>query len=343
MSSSPAPPRRKPLKQRSMKRPDNNGAKKTKREKGRHRRKDEGQAKGRSRHEGNIDEDDGDIAAEIEMDEPERFQSDTRLRHRGETSYQRKLRKLKNKRRGIVESSTEESSSDEDSDSDDSDDSQDFLTDSGESLAEGVMPAEFSLNAAQTTEFKFKVTQLDQPKDHCDACNRHKQHCYNQVALGGFPYDKDSHQMVDDSDSDDEELDPMHMGRHCKTIAQLYHALCHWEDNLYHRICGYYRDLLRAKHKPVPSDSEASTSSGPDSESDPEEQQVRRQDRERRRARTQQRVRKLRQRGPLPKEYRDVDRVTEWMDTVGYQNKDYRWFQDLEEQCRLLEADNSRD
>lgn len=140
-----------------MKRPDNNGAKKTKREKGRHRRKDEGQAKGRSRHEGNIDEDDGDIAAEIEMDEPERFQSDTRLRHRGETSYQRKLRKLKNKRRGIVESSTEESSSDEDSDSDDSDDSQDFLTDSGESLAEGVMPAEFSLNAAQTTEFKFKV------------------------------------------------------------------------------------------------------------------------------------------------------------------------------------------
>lgn len=110
-------------------------------------------------------------------------------------------------------------------------------------------------------------------------------------------------------------------GRHCKTRAQLYHALCHWEDNLYHRICGYYRDLLRAKHKPVPSDSEASTSSGPDSESDPEEQQVRRQDRERRRARTQQRVRKLRQRGPLPKEYRDVDRVTEWMDTVGYQNK----------------------
>lgn len=23
--------------------------------------------------------------------------------------------------------------------------------------------------------------------------------------------------------------------------------------------------------------------------------------------------------------------------------QDYRWFQDLEEQCRLLEADNSRD
>lgn len=64
-------------------------------------------------------------------------------------------------------------------------------------------------SAGQLTD---QVTQLDQPKDHCDACNRHKQHCYNQVALGGFPYDKDSHQMVDDSDSDDEELDPMHMG-----------------------------------------------------------------------------------------------------------------------------------
>ncbi len=89
---------------------------------------------------------------------------------------------------------------------------------------------------------------------------------------------------------------------------------------MFYRVRGYYRDLLRAKFKPVSSDSEAS-SEATDPEEDRTEVLARREERERRRAVTEKKVKRLRDRGNLIDQYRDVDRVTEWMDSMGYQNK----------------------
>lgn len=101
---------------------------------------------------------------------------------------------------------------------------------------------------------------------------------------------------------------------------------------------SHYRDLLRAKWKPLPSDSEASTSE-PDPDSDPEERDLRRRDRERRRARTKLRIAKLRN-YDLPDEYKNADAVTEWMDSMGFQRAAFAWFQDLENKCRKVELEN---
>jgi hypothetical protein len=66
----------------------------------------------------------------------------------------------------------------------------------------------------------------------------------------------------------------MSLGKFCHARARVFHSLCHWEDDLYERIKGYYHDLLRAMNRPVPDDSEASSSdsdsdsSSSDSESD---------------------------------------------------------------------------
>ena len=109
---------------------------------------------------GITDEDDVD---DLAMDEPERFKAATRLRKKKkETPFQRQIRKNRNKREGIVESTTDE---DEDESGSNSSDSrsrmpapeESFIVDDGEELEEGIMPAEFSLDSAQTPEFKFKV------------------------------------------------------------------------------------------------------------------------------------------------------------------------------------------
>jgi hypothetical protein len=91
------------------------------------------------------------------------------------------------------------------------------------------------------------------------------------------------------------------------------------EETLFTRIRNYYRDLLRAKFKPVPEDSDADTSNT-DSEPDREETKRRRKRRANRRKQTEDRVERLRKR-PLPDAYRDVDVVLEWMDAKGYQQK----------------------
>ena len=108
---------------------------------------------------GITDEDDVD---DLTMDQPERFKTATRLRKKKETPFQRQIRKNRNKREGIVESSTDEDEAE--SDSDDSDEASQmpvpedsFIVDDGEELEEGMMPAEFSVDSAQTPEFKFKV------------------------------------------------------------------------------------------------------------------------------------------------------------------------------------------
>jgi hypothetical protein len=102
---------------------------------------------------------------------------------------------------------------------------------------------------------------------------------------------------------------------------------------LFTRIRNYYRDLLRAKYKPVPEDSDADTSNT-DTESDREETMRRREHRANRRKQTEDRVERLRKR-PLPDAYRDVDVVLEWMDSKGYQQKVRRT------RSRMLNPSNS--
>lgn len=107
-------------------------------------------------------EEEVDIAGELAMDEPERFKSDSRLRKRRETSVQRRIRKLKNQRLGIVESwsSESESSSEATYTSDsapDTDEEENWIVEDGGVVGEGLLPHEFSFNSIQTPEFKFKV------------------------------------------------------------------------------------------------------------------------------------------------------------------------------------------
>lgn len=104
---------------------------------------------------------------EIEMDEPKRFKSQSRFRaKKTETAFQRNLRKMKNKRQGIIEIDTESEDEDEDDEDQDGTDtadsaadsrSEDFIEDDGGVVADGVLPHEFSLSSAQTPEWKFKV------------------------------------------------------------------------------------------------------------------------------------------------------------------------------------------
>lgn len=109
---------------------------------------------------------DADTAEEdehdLEMDEPERFKTSTRLRQRIETPHQRLLRKLHNKRNNIVSSGSEEEDDEEaDVTVDDGpvviDDSEGFITDDGGEFDDSLMPAEFSRGYAQSMEYKFKV------------------------------------------------------------------------------------------------------------------------------------------------------------------------------------------
>ncbi|KAE8543195.1 hypothetical protein D1P53_000683 [Cryptococcus gattii VGV] len=127
---------------------------------------------------------DEDMVEAIKLDDPERFKATSRLRHaRLETIQQRRIRKLRNKRLGIKDDSSgsegdENAWKDDDEndpiyvssgDNDDDDNAQEedvaeeedisnFIVDDGsQSLAEGLLPPEFSRNALQTTEYKFQV------------------------------------------------------------------------------------------------------------------------------------------------------------------------------------------
>lgn len=105
------------------------------------------------------DEDEDDIV----LDQPERFKTQSRLRKKQETPYQRKLRKLKAARAGETISLSEEEDDEYEwlSDSPGSDksaaESDDFIVQDGKMVQDGLLPFEFSMNSAQSTEFKFKV------------------------------------------------------------------------------------------------------------------------------------------------------------------------------------------
>ncbi|ORX34763.1 hypothetical protein BD324DRAFT_132546 [Kockovaella imperatae] len=95
---------------------------------------------------------------DLHLDEPERFKTKSRLRQRKETAFQRRIRKLKERREGIVGSSTEEETSEDDPRPiRTAPKPQDFIVDDGEELEEGLMPPEFSMDSTQTPEYKFKV------------------------------------------------------------------------------------------------------------------------------------------------------------------------------------------
>ncbi|OCF45155.1 hypothetical protein I317_00957 [Kwoniella heveanensis CBS 569] len=206
----------------------------------------------------------------------------------------------------------------------------------------------------------FEVEELPYAVSGCDACHMSGRRSKFMVRLDGTPYNKETHEELSDSDSesesdrsDSEEADDSRveadklprklvMGRFCRARAEVFHQLAHWEDELYHAIKKYYHDLLRARYKRIESDSEASSSSD-DPDSDPEEVRARRERRAKRRENTAARVAKMRRKGDLPKDMKDVDKVTEWMDRMGYQNKEFRWIQQLEDRSGQLEHDKRGD
>jgi len=103
---------------------------------------------------------------ELELDESTRFKTESRLRKKKETPQQRILRKLKDKRNGIIRPDTSSEDSEEDSEDESTDSAADsrglrrsesfIASDDGNEHAV-VLPHEFSSNSAQTPEFKFKV------------------------------------------------------------------------------------------------------------------------------------------------------------------------------------------
>ncbi|WVF66113.1 hypothetical protein IAT40_000852 [Kwoniella sp. CBS 6097] len=211
----------------------------------------------------------------------------------------------------------------------------------------------------------FEVEVLPHAVSGCDACHMSGRRSKFKIRLDGTPYNKETHEELDES-SDDSESDShlnsnnsdesdddreveadklprkLVMGRFCRARAEVFHQLVHWEDELYHAIKRYYHDLLRAKYKRIESDSEASSSSN-DPDSDPEEVRQRREKRVKRKENTAARVAKIRRKGDLPKDVKDVDKVTEWMDRMGYQNKEFRWIQQLEDRSGQLEHDKRGD
>ncbi|KAK8845524.1 hypothetical protein IAR55_006239 [Kwoniella newhampshirensis] len=371
-------------------------------------------------------EDEEDVLEDLKMDEPERFKSKTRLREKKETAFQRKIRKLKNQRLGIVESSSESSdsgasgktyTSDSAPHSIGSSGSGEFIVEDDGKAGQVQLPHMFSLDSAQTPEFKFKVVfhylvllvvkgpsilplkganadyfmpqlqdlrrrmegynnfrvrsqvwrsnlvaalqkypnfeveELDFPEPGCDACHMGGRLSKFRVSLTGYPYDRDRHEpLVSSSEEESSDsqssaassIKPTKLPRSLLMArAEVFHEISHWEDRIHFRIRKHYRDLLRAKYKPVPSDSELSSSED-DPESDPEEVRERKQDREKRRAATQARLVRLKQK-PLPENHKDVDQVTDWMDRIGLQNREFRWLEDLVERSGRLEHDRSTD
>ncbi|ORY20450.1 hypothetical protein BCR39DRAFT_555354 [Naematelia encephala] len=376
-----------------------------------------------------------DGIADLAYDEPDRFKATSRLRAKKETPFQRNLRKMRAARQGVTISDTESESSIT-SDSAASSGSEDFIVEDGGTVQAGLMPHQFSINASQTPEFKFKVVFhylvllvikgpgilpltgeaaeyfspmvqdlrrrmegykssrvrsqiwrsdfvraletfptykgqfLDFAEAGCDACHMSGRRSTWKVFLEGDPYDRETHEPIDSdsesesdkgksgksqkngakgrsrdssSDASEEEKLPAEfkMGRMCKRRSECYHEMTHWEDELYYRVRGYYRDLLRGLYKTVPEDSEESSSED-DSEEDADEAKERKERRSARRLQTKARVERLRRKG-LVKEYKDVGAVTEWMDRLGYQSKDFRWLEDVVTKSEMLEHDTEKD
>jgi hypothetical protein len=113
-----------------------------------------------------------ELLDELELEDRHRFKTQSRLRAKGETAFQRNLRKLKAKKSGIIEVDTDEESEEHDEDDEDDDTSDSahdsrkggrphsensFIEDDGGVVPDDALPAQFSVNNNQTPEYNFKV------------------------------------------------------------------------------------------------------------------------------------------------------------------------------------------
>lgn len=131
------------------------------------------------------------------------------------------------------------------------------------------------------------------------------------------------------------------------------------ERDLYMRIKRWYHDLLRANGQDVSEDDSEASSGDIDGEEDASTKADRRQRREAKRDETTRRIKRLKADGGVPKEYDNVDVVTEWMDRQGHIlsvsihlaprmdieliEQELKWMEDLQEQSRRLEFEGNRD
>lgn len=197
----------------------------------------------------------------------------------------------------------------------------------------------------------WKQADLTEREEYCDGCNRRNQHCFRVAWLRGRPYDRESHEVLDDDsssedddsdNSDDEKRDPRVLGNMGKLIdmsteltsgnkciqrAHDFHELQHWEHQMFCHIKSQYNDLVRAKGRQVRESS---------LDSDSEMSDDARRELARRRRKSAGRVKRL-QHGYLPNDVNDVDEVTEWMDTEGVMLKSLEWLGRVENRARRLE------
>lgn len=110
-----------------------------------------------------------------------------------------------------------------------------------------------------------------------------------------------------------------HWGRSGARVARLQSRfnVDDTERSLYLRIKNWYHDLLRASNQDISDDSEASSNDTDDDE-DAAAKYERRQQRDAKRDETKRRVKRLKGQGKIPKEYGNVDVVTDFMDSQGH-------------------------
>lgn len=120
-------------------------------------------------------------------------------------------------------------------------------------------------------------------------------------------------------------------GNVCFLRTQYFHEVAHWEHTLFLRIRNRYHDLLRAKGKQhtIESSSDSLRSDTDDSDAD-------RAARTLARARSEKRIQTL-QREQLPRNVRDPNEVTEWLDRSGFQKAQLNYLISLETRGKELE------
>lgn len=178
-----------------------------------------------------------------------------------------------------------------------------------------------------------------------------------EASLDGKPYNHDTHEEVEEEESDSEpEMDPetgepetqkrryerknkaftmgmsglaLHflangwniadlLGPKCLRRSRIFHQMSHWEDDMYDRIRELYHKVLRASGKKVPDESD--TSEDDDEDEHHLDRNMRRMDRADRRRRSNMEAAELKGRA-LPKDVHSVEDVLEWMDKEGWQTK----------------------
>lgn len=188
----------------------------------------------------------------------------------------------------------------------------------------------------------WKQADLTEREGYCDGCNRRNQQCHNTAWLRGQPYDRESHETLDESDDEDDDSDPrvlgnmgelrfqveLTTGKKCIRRAHDFHELQHWEHQMFCFIRSQYNDLVRAAGREA---RESSLASDSDMSSGARHELAKR------RRISAGRVRNL-SHAALPNDVEDVDEVTEWMDAQGVMLKSLEWLGRVEGRARRLEG-----